>query len=280
MSTTQESAFKLYLNEVAKINLLSADEERELFRKVRDGDEEAREQFIKANLRMVIRIARSYENCGLPLLDLISEGNIGLMRAVEGFDPDYGNRFYTYAKGWIKSLIRKALDSKSRIIRLPSQKYQDISQINRTSERLQEELGRRPLLEEIAYEVSMPEEKISRLMKISTNTISLDAYISDNDDSQTFMELVSDSSVDDPSTQTEQDDMISLTKKLFTRLTKKEQAVLKIRYGLNGGDHETLDVVGKHFKLSRERVRQIQHKALEKLRGMIDSHYVHKIAMK
>lgn len=279
MSTIRGSTFELYLGKVMEVELLSIEEEKELFKKAKDGDAQAREQCIKANLRMVVSIARSYEHCGLPLLDLVSEGSIGLMKAVDKFDQDFDNRFYTYAQYWIHHYIKRALDKQLRIIRLPSQMFQEISKINKASEKLQGELGREPLPEEIAFEVSMSEKKVLRLMKVSTTTISLDSCISDSDNSNTLMEFVSDPSIENPSTRTEQDDLISLISRVFVRLTKREQAVLKIRYGLNGEGPKTLEEIGRDFKITSQRISQIQNNALRKLKKMIDSKYLRRMVV-
>ena len=264
-----DTAIKLYLREIGQVKLLTPQEEIELAARIKKGDKKAREQMIKANLRLVVKIARDYEGIGLPLLDLISEGNIGLMKAVERFDPAKGGKLSTYGSWWIKQSIKRALANQSKTIRLPVHLVDKISKMRRLAMRLQEELGREPTDEELAIEMDMPVSRVTQMRLAAIRPASLDAPIGD-DDSNNFAEVVQDENADTPYEQLEDKTVTSMLREMVTTLDPREATILRYRFGLDGGPERTLEEVGEKFGVTRERVRQIQNIALRKLRKMIE----------
>ena len=264
-----DTAIKLYLREIGQVKLLTPQEEIELAARIKKGDKKAREQMIKANLRLVVKIARDYEGIGLPLLDLISEGNIGLMKAVERFDPAKGGKLSTYGSWWIKQSIKRALANQSKTIRLPVHLVDKISKMRRTAMRLQEELGREPTDDEIAGELGMPTSRVTQMRLAAIRPASLDAPIGD-DDSNNFAEVVQDENAETPYEQLEDKTVTSMLREMVTTLDPREATILRFRFGLDGGPERTLEEVGVKFGVTRERVRQIQNIALRKLRKMIE----------
>lgn len=264
-----DTAIKLYLREIGQVKLLTPQEEIELAARIKKGDKKAREQMIKANLRLVVKIARDYEGIGLPLLDLISEGNIGLMKAVERFDPSKGGKLSTYGSWWIKQSIKRALANQSKTIRLPVHLVDKISKMRRLAMRLQEELGREPTDEELAIEMDMPVSRVTQMRLAAIRPASLDAPIGD-DDSNNFAEVVQDENADTPYEQLEDKTVTSMLREMVTTLDPREATILRYRFGLDGGPERTLEEVGEKFGVTRERVRQIQNIALRKLRKMIE----------
>jgi RNA polymerase primary sigma factor len=264
-----DTAIKLYLREIGQVKLLTPEEEIELAAKIKKGDKKAREQMIKANLRLVVKIARDYEGIGLPLLDLISEGNIGLMKAVERFDPSKGGKLSTYGSWWIKQSIKRALANQSKTIRLPVHLVDKISKMRRTAMRLQEELGREPSDEELGEELGMSASRISQMRMAAVRPASLDAPIGD-EDSNNFAEVVQDEAADTPYEQLEDKSVTRMLREMVTNLDPREATILSARFGLDGGPERTLEEVGEKFGVTRERVRQIQNIALRKLRKMIE----------
>jgi RNA polymerase primary sigma factor len=264
-----DTAIKLYLREIGQVKLLTPEEEIELAAKIKKGDKKAREQMIKANLRLVVKIARDYEGIGLPLLDLISEGNIGLMKAVERFDPAKGGKLSTYGSWWIKQSIKRALANQSKTIRLPVHLVDKISKMRRASMRLQEELGREPTDEEIAIEMDMPTSRVTQMRLAAIRPASLDAPIGD-DESNNFAEVVQDENAETPYEQLEDKTVTSMLREMVTSLDERESTILRYRFGLDGGPERTLEEVGVKFGVTRERVRQIQNIALRKLRKRIE----------
>lgn len=264
-----ESAIKLYLREIGKVPLLTPEEEIDLAARIKKGDKQAREHMIKANLRLVVKIARDYEGIGLPLLDLISEGNIGLMKAVERFDPSKGGKLSTYGSWWIKQSIKRALANQSKTIRLPVHLVDKISKMRRAGLRLQEELGREPTDEELAEELELTPARVRLMRRASIRPTSLDSPIGD-DDSNNFSEIVQDESAATPYEDLEEKTVTNMLREMVTTLDPREETILRYRYGLDGGPERTLEEVGQKFGVTRERIRQIQNIALRKLRRMIE----------
>jgi RNA polymerase primary sigma factor len=264
-----DMAIKLYLREIGQVKLLTPEEEVELAARIKKGDKKAREHMIKANLRLVVKIARDYEGIGLPLLDLISEGNIGLMKAVERFDPAKGGKLSTYGSWWIKQAIKRALANQSKTIRLPVHLVDKISKMRRVAMKLQEELGHEPNDEELAAELGTTAGRISQMRAASARPTSLDAPISD-DDSNNFSEVVEDERAMDPYHELEDKTVVNMLQDMVKHLNEREATILRYRFGLDGGTERTLEEVGEKFHVTRERVRQIQNLALRKLRKMIE----------
>lgn len=264
-----DSAIKLYLREIGQTKLLTVNQEIELAARIKKGDKEAREHMIKANLRLVVKIARDYEGLGLPLLDLISEGNIGLMKAVERFDPAKGGKLSTYGSWWIKQSIKRALANQSKTIRLPVHLVDKISKMRRAAMRMQEELGREPTDEELAAELGTTAGRVSQMRTASIRPASLDAPVGD-DDSNNYSEIVEDERAINPYDELEDKTVTGMLQEMVKHLDEREATILRYRFGLNGGSERTLEEVGEKFGVTRERVRQIQNLALRKLRKMIE----------
>jgi RNA polymerase primary sigma factor len=264
-----DTAIKLYLREIGQVKLLTPAEEIELAAKIKKGDKKARELMIKANLRLVVKIARDYEGIGLPLLDLISEGNIGLMKAVERFDPKKGGKLSTYGSWWIKQSIKRALANQSKTIRLPVHLVDKISKMRRLSMRMQEELGREPTDEELAAELGMTAARVAQMRLAAIRPASLDAPIGD-EDSNSYAEIVEDENATSPYEDLEEKTVTGMLQDMVKHLDTREATILRYRFGLDGGTEKTLEQVGEKFGVTRERVRQIQNLALRKLRKMIE----------
>src|SRR5687768_12634005 len=264
-----DTAIKLYLREIGQVALLTPQQEIELAAKIKKGDKRAREQMIKANLRLVVKIAHDYEGFGLPLLDLISEGNIGLMKAVERFDPAKGGKLSTYGSWWIKQSIKRALANQSKTIRLPVHLVDKIAKMRRTAMRLQEEFGREPTDDELAGELGISASRVAQMRTAAIRPASLDAPIGD-DDSNNFSEVVQDENADTPYEHLEEQTVTRMLQEMVKTLDPREGTILRYRFGLDGGSEKTLEEVGQKFGVTRERVRQIQNIALNKLRKMIE----------
>ena len=265
----ERSGLQLYLQEIAKTPLLTIQEEIELARRIRRGDRAARDHMIKANLRLVVKIAHDYKDFGLPLLDLISEGNIGLIKAVERFDPRKGGKLSTYAAWWIKQSIKRALANQSKTIRLPVHLVDKISKMRRAAMALAEELGREPTDEEVAMELDVPVNKVAHLKSVSVRPASLDAPIGDDGDSATFGEIVGDENAATPYENVREGNLRSDLNRMIESLDRREADILRMRFGLDGHDELTLEEVGRKFKVTRERVRQLQNLALQKVRRLM-----------
>jgi RNA polymerase primary sigma factor len=264
-----DTAIKLYLREIGQVKLLTPQEEIQLAARIKKGDKKAREHMIKANLRLVVKIARDYEGIGLPLLDLISEGNIGLMKAVERFDPKKGGKLSTYGSWWIKQSIKRALANQSKTIRLPVHLVDKISKMRRIAMRLQEEFGREPTDEELADEMGMTAARVTQMRMAAVRPASLDAPIGD-DDSNNFSDVVQDENATSPYENLEDKTVVNMLQDMVKHLDEREATILRFRFGLDGGTEKTLEEVGEKFGVTRERVRQIQNLALKKLRKMIE----------
>ncbi len=260
-------AVQMYLKEIGKTPLLTKDEERELAKRAEKGDEEARQRLMKANLRLVVSIAKRYVNRTphLSILDLIQEGNIGLSRAVEKFDYRRGFKFSTYATWWIRQAITRALADQSRTVRIPVHMVETISKYTQVRRQLIQELGRDPLAEEIAAEMGIDVEKVRHIQKISQEVLSIETPIGDEEDS-TLSDFIPDERNATPSQLTARAMLRDLIKEIMIDLTEREQQILKMRFGLDDGISHTLEEVGKAFGVTRERIRQIEAKALEKIR--------------
>jgi RNA polymerase primary sigma factor len=260
-----DPGFKIYLREIGKTPLLTPAEEIELAAKIKRGNKEARLKMIKANLRLVVKIAHDYANFGLPLLDLVSEGNIGLMKAVERFDPAKGGKLSTYAAWWIKQAIKRALANQSKTIRLPVHLVDKIAKIRRVALSMSEMLGREPTDEELAEEVGICAAKLSQLRTVSIRPASLDAPMNDEDGTQ-FGEIVGDDNAVDPSENLSDKNLQEEVADLLRVLDEREKKIIMSRFGLDGGSTRTLEEVGEKFGVTRERIRQLQNIALAKLR--------------
>jgi RNA polymerase primary sigma factor len=264
-----DTAIRLYLREIGQVKLLTPQEEIVLAARIKKGDKKARELMIKANLRLVVKIARDYEGIGLPLLDLISEGNIGLMKAVERFDPNKGGKLSTYGSWWIKQSIKRALANQSKTIRLPVHLVDKISKMRRVAMKLQEELGREATDEELADEMNMTAARVRQMRMAAVRPASLDAPIGD-DDSNNFADVVEDENATSPYDNLEDKTVTDMLQDMVKHLDPREAMILRFRFGLDGGAEKTLEEVGVKFGVTRERVRQIQNLALHKLRKMIE----------
>jgi RNA polymerase primary sigma factor len=263
------TCLSLYLTEIGKVKLLTPEQEIELANRVKQGDEEARELMIKSNLRLVVKIAREYEGIGLPLMDLISEGNIGLIKAVERFDPTRGAKLSTYSVWWIKQSIRRALANQSKTIRLPVHMVSSISRMHRVGRLLNETLGREPTDEEVGNELGVKASRVAQMRVAAIRPASLDAKIG-AEDSSTLGDVVQDENAEAPYQRFECESMKRMLRESVEKLDRREAAIITSRYGLDGGHERTLEEVAEQFGVTRERVRQIQEKALTKLRKKIE----------
>jgi len=260
-----DSGFQLYLRQIAQYPLLTPAQEITLAAKIKKGNKAAETEMIRANLRLVVKIARDYANLGLPLLDLISEGNIGLMKAVERFDPAKGGKLSTYGSWWIKQSIKRALANQGKTIRLPVHLVDKIAKIRRVGAGLSDELGREATDEEIAEEVGMDAGKVTMLKQAAIRPASLDAPVGD-DDSTEFGEMVGDQAAVDPFENLSDKNMQMEIGDLLTQLDECERKIIGARFGLDGNDPITLEEVGVKFGVTRERIRQLQNIALSKMR--------------
>lgn len=265
-----DSAYKLYLKEIAQVALLTPEQEVELARLIQAGDKDARDLMIRANLRLVVKIARDYEGLGLPLLDLVNEGNIGLMRAVEKFDPTKGGKLSTYASWWIKQAVKRALANQSKTIRLPVHLVDKIGKIRMTTVQLQEVFGREPTDEELGESLGMSASRVGQLRTAAIRPASLDAPVGD-DETSSLGELVEDQKATTPYEDLEDKTVHKMLREMLKSLSPREAAILSYRFGLDGEDEKTLEEVGDHFNITRERVRQIQNGTLAKLRRAIEN---------
>ena len=255
----------LYLREISQVPLLSPQDEVKLAGQIKRGNKKAREKMITANLRLVVKIAHDFGNYGLPLLDLISEGNIGLMKAVERFDPKKGGKLSTYASWWIKQSIKRALANQSKTIRLPVHLVDKIGKIRRVAAQMTEELGHEPTTEELAEELGLPVAKVAHLKNVAVHPASLDAKISADDDTA-FGDLVGDDRAEDPFEALRDKDLQGEVGDLLDALDPRERKIISFRFGLDGGRERTLEEVGHKFGVTRERIRQLQNIALLKMR--------------
>ena len=260
-----EDPVRMYLKEIGKVPLLSAEEEIELAKRMEDGDEEAKKKLAEANLRLVVSIAKRYVGRGMLFLDLIQEGNLGLIKAVEKFDYRKGYKFSTYATWWIRQAITRAIADQARTIRIPVHMVETINKLIRVSRQLLQELGREPLPEEIAEEMDIPVERVREILKISQEPVSLETPIGEEEDSH-LGDFIQDENVPVPAEAAAFTLLKEQLVEVLGTLTEREQKVLRLRFGLDDGRARTLEEVGKEFKVTSERIRQIEAKALRKLR--------------
>lgn len=265
-----DSGIKIYLREIGQTPLLTREEEVKLARRIKRGDQAARQQMIKANLRLVVKIAHDYSSYGLPLLDLISEGNIGLMKAVERFDPKKGGKLSTYAAWWIKQSIKRALANQSKTIRLPVHLVDKIARMRRVSMQLAEEFGREPTDEELGEELAMAPSKIAQLRTAAIRPASLDASVGQDEDSATLGDMIGDEMAQDPSDFLSDKNLRKAVLDLLHVLDERELKIVTMRFGLDGKKEMTLEEVGKKFKVTRERIRQLQNIALRKIKRALE----------
>ena len=265
-----DSGIKIYLREIGQTPLLTREEEVKLARKIKRGDQAARQHMIKANLRLVVKIAHDYSSYGLPLLDLISEGNIGLMKAVERFDPKKGGKLSTYAAWWIKQSIKRALANQSKTIRLPVHLVDKIARMRRVAMQLAEEFGREPTDEELGEELQMPAAKIAQLRTAAIRPASLDANVGQDEDGASLGDLIGDENAQTPSDLFSDKNLRKSVMDLLHVLDERELKIITMRFGLDGKKEMTLEEVGRKFKVTRERIRQLQNIALRKIKRALD----------
>ena len=260
-----EDPVRMYLKEIGKVPLLSAEEEVELAKRMAEGDEDAKKRLAEANLRLVVSIAKRYVGRGMLFLDLIQEGNLGLIKAVEKFDYEKGFKFSTYATWWIRQAITRAIADQARTIRIPVHMVETINKLIRVSRQLLQELGREPTPEEIAEELDMPVDRVREILKISQEPVSLETPIGEEEDSH-LGDFIQDDNVPVPAEAAAATLLKEQLDEVLDTLTHREQKVLRLRFGMNDGRARTLEEVGKEFDVTRERIRQIEAKALRKLR--------------
>jgi RNA polymerase primary sigma factor len=270
-----DDSVRLYLREIGKIPLLNAEEELALAQRVVAGDKIAKDKMAEANMRLVVSIAKRYVGRGLDLLDLIQEGNTGLLRAVEKFDPDKGFKFSTYATWWIRQAITRAIADQARTIRIPVHMVETINKLLRTQRRLTQELNREPTNEEIAAAMEIEVDKVEHIMKIKQDISSLDASIRDDEEESVLADFIEDEDTISPEESATNQLLKEQVKGMLGALTEREQKILKLRFGLEDGKQHTLEEVGQEFSVTRERIRQIEAKALAKLRKHKDAKKLH-----
>ena len=266
-----DDSVRLYLREIGKIPLLTAPEELALAHRVVAGEKKAKDKMAEANMRLVVSIAKRYVGRGLDLLDLIQEGNTGLLRAVEKFDPDKGFKFSTYATWWIRQAITRAIADQARTIRIPVHMVETINKLLRTQRRLTQDMNREPTNEEIAKEMEMDVEKVEHIMKIKQDISSLDASVRDDEEDSVLGDFIEDEDTQTPEESATGQLLKEQVKGLLGSLSEREQKILRLRFGLEDGKNHTLEEVGQEFSVTRERIRQIEAKALAKLKKHKDS---------
>jgi RNA polymerase primary sigma factor len=269
MTPDVRNSLQAYLDSIGRYTLLTADEEKALARRIKRGDKAAKELMTASNLRLVVKIAKEYNGYGLPLEDLISEGNIGLMRAVVKFDPKHGTRFSTYASWWIKQAVRRAIANQSKTIRVPVHVADKIQKMRRMGHRLAEELGREPDDAELAEELSVSESKVTQWRAAGLHTLSLDASTGSEEDTPSLGEIIGDPNATDPSQSLTDDNMRDTVLAALSVLNERELKIISLRFGLDGQKELTLADIGKKFRVTRERIRQLQNTALSKLQKRI-----------
>jgi RNA polymerase primary sigma factor len=272
-----DDSVRLYLREIGKIPLLTPEEEADLAKRIVKGDKKAKDKMVESNMRLVVSIAKRYGGRGLDFLDLIQEGNTGLLRAVEKFDPDKGFKFSTYATWWVRQAITRAIADQARTIRIPVHMVETINKVLRTSRKLTSELNREPTNEEIAKELDMEPEKIDYVMRIKQDIASLDASVGrEGDDEDSVLgDFVEDEERDSPEDSAANQILKEQLSEIIATLTDREQKIIRLRFGIGGGRPHTLEEVGNEFDVTRERIRQIEAKALAKLRKNKDTKKLH-----
>ena len=277
LDDASDDSVRLYLREIGKIPLLNSEEELELAQKVVAGDKKAKDKMAEANMRLVVSIAKRYSGRGLDLLDLIQEGNTGLLRAVEKFDPDKGFKFSTYATWWIRQAITRAIADQARTIRIPVHMVETINKLLRTQRRMTQELNREPTIEELAKELEMEPEKVEYVIKIKQDITSLDAGVGrdEGEDDSVLGDFIEDEDTATPEESATNQLLKEQVQSVLSSLSEREQKIIKMRFGLENGKSHTLEEVGQEFAVTRERIRQIEAKALAKLRKHKDAKKLH-----
>jgi RNA polymerase primary sigma factor len=270
-------ALQLFLKDIGKVPLLTAAQEVELAKRIERGDHGAKQAMVEANLRLVVSIAKRYRNQGLPFLDLIQEGTIGLVRAAEKFDYRKGFKFSTYATWWIRQAVARAIADKGRTIRMPVHVVEKLNRIMRSERKLRAERGREPSIEEIARDVDMSTDEVEQIRRSAQTPVSLEKPVGDDDESE-FGHFLADDSTPLPDELAETTLQREALRNILSALSERERRVLELRYGLDGGQPRTLDEVGKAFNVTRERIRQIEHQGLKKLRALADAARVRDVA--
>ena len=273
LDDVSDDSVRLYLREIGKIPLLSAEEEMDLARRIVEGDKKAKDKMAEANMRLVVSIAKRYSGRGLDFLDLIQEGNTGLLRAVEKFDPDKGFKFSTYATWWIRQAITRAIADQARTIRIPVHMVETINKLLRTQRRMTQELNREPTIEELSKELDMEPEKIEYVIKIKQDISSLDAGVGRDgeDDDYVLHDFIVDEYTVSPEDSASNQLLKEQVQEILSSLSDREQKIVRMRFGLDNGKNHTLEEVGQEFAVTRERIRQIEAKALAKLRKHKDA---------
>ena len=273
LDDVSDDSVRLYLREIGKIPLLSAEEEMDLARRIVEGDKKAKDKMAEANMRLVVSIAKRYSGRGLDFLDLIQEGNTGLLRAVEKFDPDKGFKFSTYATWWIRQAITRAIADQARTIRIPVHMVETINKLLRTQRRMTQELNREPTIEELSKELDMEPEKIEYVIKIKQDISSLDASVGRDgeDDESALQDFIVDEDTVSPEDSATSQLLKEQVQDMLSSLSDREQKIVRMRFGLDNGKNHTLEEVGQEFAVTRERIRQIEAKALAKLRKHKDA---------
>ncbi|HIS88198.1 TPA: sigma-70 family RNA polymerase sigma factor [Candidatus Avigastranaerophilus faecigallinarum] len=277
-SAAADDSVKIYLQQIGKIKLLSSEEELEVAKKIKEeNSEQAKKVLVNANLRLVVSIAKKYIGRGLSFLDLIQEGNMGLMRAAEKFDYSKGYKFSTYATWWIQQAITRAIADKSRLIRLPVHMIETLGKIKKISTDLTIENGAAPTKEEIAYKIGMPVQKLTALIESAQGTISIESPANQKDENTKLSDFIVDETTLSPDTKVTQDNLFCDIKKMLNHLSEKERNVLIMRYGLDdNGEKKTLEEIGTYYGVSRERIRQIENRAMSKLKKLCRNNNVNK----
>lgn len=277
LSVSSDDSVKIYLRQIGKIPLLSSEEELQLAKRIQEHkDDFAKDILVNANLRLVVSIAKKYIGRGLSFLDLIQEGNVGLIKAAARFDYKKGYKFSTYATWWIQQSITRAIADKARIIRLPIHMIDSISKIRKTTIELTSELGRTPTKQEIAYRLGLSIQKLNSIVKSAQSTISMDTPATSDEDSSKIADFIVDNSTITPDSRVSQDNLLEDIRKILNQLSQKERDVLILRYGLdNNGVKKTLDEIGSQYGVSRERIRQIETRAISKLKKLCKNEKLH-----
>lgn len=277
MSVNSDDSVKIYLRQIGKIPLLSSEEEVELAKRIQENkDEFAKDVLVNANLRLVVSIAKKYIGRGLSFLDLIQEGNVGLIKAAGRFDYKKGYKFSTYATWWVQQSITRAIADKARIIRLPIHMIDSIGKIRRATIDLTTELGHPPTKQEIAYRLGLPVAKLTSIIKSAQSTVSMDTPATSDDDSSKIADFIVDNSTITPDGKVSHDNLLEDIRKILNQLSQKERDVLILRYGLdNNGVKKTLDEIGSQYGVSRERIRQIENRAISKLKKLCKNEKLH-----
>lgn len=262
----EPTAFDMYLKEINKVPLMTREEEREVATRAKSGDQKALDQLVQANLRFVVSVAKRYANQGIPIEDLVNEGNLGLIKAARRFDVERGYKFISYAVWWVRQSMLFSLSQSSRIVRLPLNRANILYKINKVSKELDQELGRAPTAEEISKHIDIPVAEVEDTMGIANRHVSLDEKLSENEDGRSFVDYLEDEAVVSPDDHVDQEMLSDDLNKVLMTLTERERTIMQLYYGLNGEEPITLEQIGQRLGLTRERIRQIKEQAIQRLR--------------